>query len=151
VGTPEISTVVRTLWRIKDDKKPPGSGENAKPDLQQLVTQCDVVIWCDSSDEDGDGLEARVHHALRSPESVSRFGGWSLGESTHLVNDLHLLEDARPPKDARVFLLDACGTMTLPVWVDHVGTAATRYAVGRLARLNAAPLPEQLPQIESDG
>lgn len=147
VGRPETSTVVRTLWKIKDLKSPQGSGENAKPDFQQLLTGCEVVIWCDSSAESDDGLERRVTRALTSPAEINRFGGWSLGESTHLVNDAHLLPSAIPPTGTRAFLLDPDGTLTLPVWVDHVGMAGTRYVVGTLAALSAPPSVARLPQI----
>lgn len=147
VGRPETSVVVRTLWKIKDLKSPQGSGENAKPDFQQLLTGCEVVIWCDSSAETGDGLERRVMRALVSPSKIDRFGGWSLGESTHLVNDAHLLRDATAPDGTRAFLLDPDGTLTLPVWVDHVGMVGTRYAVGNLATVSAPPPVDRLPQI----
>ena len=151
VGRAETSVVVRTLWKIKDRKSPQGSGENAKPDFQQLLTGCDVVIWCDSSAEADGGLERRVQHALTLPATIDRFGGWSLGESTHLVNDAWLLPNAAPPDGARAFLLDPVGTMTLPVWVDHVRMAGTRYVVGNLVALRTTPPLDRLPQIEPHG
>lgn len=151
IGAPATSVVVRTLWKVKDRKAPQGSGENAKPDFQQLLTGCEIVIWCDSTEEAGAGLEQRVVRALTSPGEIDRFGGWSLGESTHLVNEAHLLPEAAPPHEAKAFLLNADGTLTLPVWVDHVGMARTKYAVGRLERLSSSPPPERLPQIPGDG
>lgn len=53
IGSPVLSTVVRTVWRVKDRNLSLGTGENAKPDFQQLLTQCELVIWLDSSDEPG--------------------------------------------------------------------------------------------------
>lgn len=147
VGAPEHSIVVRTLWRTKDVNGVQGVGENAKPDFQQLLTGCEVVIWCDSREEEKEGLEDKVQRVLRNPKSLDRFGGWSLGESTHLINDAHLLADGVPPPGTRGFLLDADGTLTLPVWVNHVGMAGTRYAVGSLQPLDAAPRFDQLPRI----
>jgi len=39
--------------------------------------------------------------------------------------------------------------MTLPVWVDHVGSAGTRYVVGDLADTHLEPPPlERMPVIE---
>lgn len=149
IGTPKRSLVVRTLWRTKDLKTPQGEGENAKPDLQQLLTGCEVVIWCDSRDEEGEKLEDRVQRVLRDPWSVDRFGGWSLGESTHLINDVRLLPDGAPPPGTRGFIVDADGALTLPVWVDHVGMAGTRYAVGDLQVLDSAPRFDQLPAIHA--
>ncbi|HVY62875.1 MAG TPA: type I-MYXAN CRISPR-associated protein Cas5/Cmx5/DevS [Planctomycetota bacterium] len=149
LNRPGRSVVLRTLWRIKDRSAPQGSGENAKPDFQQLVVNADLVVWCDSADEPdpGRGLEARVTRAIREPEAVERFGGWSLGESTHLINDLKLLPDGAPPERCEAFLLDPGGTVTLPVWVDHVGTAGTVHATGRFEPIHRPPGRHLLPQV----
>jgi CRISPR-associated protein Cas5t len=150
LNEPEISTVLRTLWRIKDRKTPQGTGENARPDFQQLVIGADLVLWCDSSEEEPSGttLEQRVESALRRPASIERFGGWSLGESTHLIDDAWVIDDHALPRACRTFVLDSEGRMTLPVWVDHVGTTGTRYAVGDLRPLTRAPTSAELPRIE---
>lgn len=150
LNEPAISQVLRTVWKIKDRGAGQGNGQNARPDLQQLVLDADLVVWCDSGGErtPGPTLETRVETAMREPERIERFGGWSLGESTHLVNDATLLPSAAPPSTCRAFLLAEDGTTTLPVWVDHVGTAGTRYAVGSLDRIAAAPDIERLPVIE---
>lgn len=149
LNEPEKSTVLRTLWRIKDAGTPQGNAENARPDFQQLVLNADVVIWCDSSDEPDPthGLESRVIAAVQNPSTVNRFGGWSLGESTHLINDMWLLENGTPPGACRAFFQSPTGNVTLPVWVDHVGSAGTRYAVGQLVETAACPSVEQLPII----
>ena len=148
VGELEQSTVVRTTWRVKSTKSLPGNGENAKPDFQQLLTNASVMIWLDSSDENTEPtLETRIRAAFLDPGSVTRFGGWSLGESTHLVNDAHLLESCKPPDGCRAFMVEEAGTMTLPTWVDHVGTAGTKYAVGTLRTISETPRKEQLAQI----
>jgi CRISPR-associated protein Cas5t len=149
LNTPEHSTVLRTLWRIKEASTPPGNKANARPDFQQLVVDADLVVWCDSSDEPEPerGLETRVREALEAPSTIDRFGGWSLGESTHLINDVWVLDGAAPPGECATFLLDADGDMTLPVWVDHVGSRGTRRAVGRVVEVVEAPPPGQLPQI----
>jgi len=149
LNEPEISTVLRTFWRIKDRKTPQGNSENARPDFQQLVINADLVVWCDSIDEDGatDRLELRVERALREPASVERFGGWSLGESTHLINDASLLATGDPPAACRAFLEEKEGAVTLPVWVDHVGTSGTRYAVGAVRSILRAPEAAQVPRI----
>jgi CRISPR-associated protein Cas5t len=146
---PTHSVVLRTLWRIKDRRLAAGTGENARPDFQALATGAELMIWCDSADEPdaAAGLEARVAAAMIRPETVDRFGGWSLGESTHLVNDATLVPDARPPGPCRAFLMHPDGELTLPVWVDHVGSAGTRYVVGRLEATHAAPPSDRVPQI----
>jgi CRISPR-associated protein Cas5t len=146
-----ISTVVRTTWRIKDMKLPQGVGENAKPDFQQLVIHSDLLVLCDSSEEQArPTLESRVVRALREPSSVVRFGGLSLGESTHLVNDLWLIDNgATLHATAQVFLTSKIGDVTLPVWVDHVGSARTRYGVGSLEPLSQLPAADRLPRIDN--
>lgn len=144
---PGTAVVLRTLWRVKDLKTPPGNKENARPDYQQLRIQSDVVVWLDSAGERGEPtLEQRVRAAFRNPEGVERFGGLSLGESTHLINDAWLI-DPRPPGPCNAFLLDPAGTLTLPTWVDHVGSAGTLFAVGSLAWIEEAPGAARLPII----
>lgn len=148
VGTPPKSIVFRSLWQVKNKDIPRGNGENIGPDLQELLTGLTVLIWCHGSSEPApDTLEERVRRALAHPESVTRFGGWALGESTHLIDSVSELEGARPPAGGRAFLLDSSGSLTLPVWVDHVGSKGTRYAVGRLGAIDRAPAPAELPQI----
>ncbi len=149
LNAPATSTVVRTFWRTKSRKQAQGTGENAGPDFQQLVIDARLVVWCDSGEEPAPaaGLEGRVVRALREPAGVERAGGWSLGESTHLINEARLLPDARPPSECRAFLCQPAGTLTLPVWVDHVGTRLTRYAVGDLVSLSEAPAVHLLPRI----
>lgn len=146
----ELSTVLRTTWRIKDAKTMQGGGENAKPDFQQLVTGADLLVLCEGvSDQSSPTLEERVVTALDDPRSVTRFGGLSLGESTHLVNDLWQLDGPSLPSVARTFLLTAQGSLTLPVWVDHVGSSGTRYAVGDLEEIQHLPELERLPVISA--
>ena len=145
LGQPGQSVVLRTVWRVK--KMPLGSPGNTLPDYQQLLTGVEAVIWLDSSDElreNGPTLEERVAVGLQSPSAISRFGGLSLGESTHLVDEVCLIDDpmrARLPSNGqpRAFLLHPAGRMTLPVWVDHVGSAGTRYVTGDLVECDLAP------------
>lgn len=148
LNEPALSVVLRTVWRVK--RKPLGSVGNTRPDFQQLLSPVELVIWLDSTGEVNrdDTLEARVNAALTQPDQIDRFGGLSLGESTHLVDEV-----CRFPGDAsrsgRVFLRADRGRMTLPVWVDHVGSAATNYVTGDLkVRPLVAPPLEQMPCIE---
>jgi CRISPR-associated protein Cas5t len=148
VNEPAISTVLRTRWRIKDKKTPQGVAENARPDFQQLVLQSKLVVWCDRSGESTrPTLEDRVRAAFLDPSSLTRFGGWSLGESTHLINDATLLTEADPVPEHQLFLTHLEGDITLPVWVDHVGAAGTKYAVGCIERCSARPDPSRLPRV----
>src|SRR5688572_27675696 len=51
VSQPRTSVVLRTVWRIKDKKTSLGTGTNARPDYQQLLSPIELVIWLDSTDE----------------------------------------------------------------------------------------------------
>ena len=117
-----------------------------------------LVIWVDSLEEkssEGEKLEDRVSKALFHPASVNRFGGLSLGESTHLVDEVTPLarmverEPDRLRLAARAFLVKARGRLSLPIWVDHVGSAKTRYATGDLVDCSADHPPEvqSMPKI----
>jgi CRISPR-associated protein Cas5t len=149
LNRPERSAVVRTLWRVKDRNEPLGSGTNARPDYQELLTQVRLAIWLDSSEEVSGGptLEQRVNRALDRSQEIERFGGLSLGESTHLVDEVSRLPIEREP--ARAYVVRERGRLSLPVWVDHVGSAATRYVTGDLIELpTSEPSLEQMPRIE---
>jgi CRISPR-associated protein Cas5t len=156
---PQTSVVLRTVWRVK--KTPLGSPGNTRPDYQQLLTgpSADepfvaLVVWLDSSEEVAaeSVLEMRVREALTTPARISRFGGLCLGESTHLVDEVILLEgknaDRLRGRAGQAFLCADRGRLTLPVWVDHVGSAGTRYATGNLEDGPVQPPPvERMPRI----
>ncbi len=145
------SVVLRSLWRVKDRSKLPGVGNNVRPDYQELVLRSDLLLVCDSRDErtdSGPTLEQRLRDAFERPETVERFGAWSLGESSHLVNDAWLLPGPSLPEACDVFELDAEGQFTFPVWVDHVGTNGTRYARGSLVARRELPQSERVPIID---
>lgn len=138
LNRPKQSVVLRTVWRVK--KTPLGSPGNTRPDYQQLLSPIELVIWLDSRDETDPAkqLESRVGQALDQPETIDRFGGLSLGESTHLVDRVDRFTPTTEQR-GRAFLEAQRGRLTLPVWVDHVGSAGTRYVTGDL---------EELPLIE---
>lgn len=151
---PRTSVVLRTVWRVK--KTPLGSPGNSRPDYQQLLTGVELLVWLDSAGEAGHGptLETRVAAALADPAGVTRFGGLSLGESTHLVDEVSPWERVKgrhAGRAGRAFLTreDRKGRLTLPVWVDHVGSRHSRYATGDLVPLDLldAPAADRLPVI----
>lgn len=144
------STILRTVWRTKRKKLRMGDGNNRTPAQQELLTGVQLVLWLDSVDEKAvePSLEQRVETALTRPEGLKRFGGLSLGESTHLVDEVKLFPGSSE-KTGLIFVCADRGRLTLPVWVDHVGSQGTRYVTGDLL---TAPLttPEEtkLPRIE---
>ena len=163
-GRPAVSTVLRTLWRVKNNNRPQGVRTNASPGHQQLLTHVNLIFWLDSTDEreadDGPSLEQRVAIALDPVRrgETNRFGGLSLGESTHMVDEVSLLTESLRQRlllcfpDAeqrRVFLTAEEGRVDLPVWVDHVGSRGTRSVTGNLKQHALEP-PDRaaVPQID---
>lgn len=162
LNAPPRSTVLRTVWRVKN--KPLGAAGNTRPDWQQLLTGVELAVWLDSSSEapdpaGGPPLEDRVRAALDPARrgDVERFGGLSLGESTHLVDDVSLIAgrvaDGLRARTGRAFLTAPRGRMTLPVWVDHVGSSGTRHETGDLVDRPACdpPPPDRMPVIRPHG
>lgn len=157
LAEPDRSVVLRTVWRVK--KTPLGSPGNIRPDYQQLLTDVRLILWLDSSTEenhDGPTLEERVKIALdpKRRGEIDRFGGLSLGESTHLVNDVALYDSEKASKeesfDAIILRVDPNGLQTWPVWVDHVGAEKTRYVTGSLVPGGLKPPePATMPVIHS--
>ena len=154
LGEPATSVVLRTVWRVKS--RPLGSKGNTRPDYQQLLTGLEIVIWLDSSDEDGEvpNLESRVALALNpaTRKTIVRFGALSLGESTHMVDQIMLLTDELREilrgVRTRSFLIAERGRLSLPVWVDHVGSRDTVHVVGDLVDTDLSrPKTSRMPQI----
>jgi CRISPR-associated protein Cas5t len=149
LSEPQRSQVLRTVWRVKKTKYLPGQKENATPIEQELLTGIELALWLDSAEEtETPTLEERVRNALKDPKQINRFGGLSLGESTHLVNDIRLLETAEDSRQ-RLFTIHPNGPLSLPVWVDHIGRADTRFAVGELCEMPLTPPQKALMPIIS--
>jgi CRISPR-associated protein Cas5t len=159
LSAPELSVVVRTLWRVKDRKQAPGMGENRRPDFQELLSNVRLAVWVRTglAEAARPSLSDRVAAAFERPSEVNRFGGLSLGESPHLVDELRTLRPA-DHGEGRLLLGDAEGDLALPVWPDHVGAAGTRWGQYRLAPAVVGTEPDdgawtvlQRPEKISDG
>jgi CRISPR-associated protein Cas5t len=144
LSEPAYSVILRTTWRVRNAKLGPGLGNNRRPDFQELLTDVRLAVWVrsgkyESSDQ---SLAQRVREAFASPSSVSRFGGLSLGESTHLVNEIGLLR--KRGMDCQMLFAEDEGDLSLPIWPDHVGSATTwgQY------RLIETHIPKESPQEE---
>lgn len=131
LSEPSYSVVLRTLWRVKDRKEGPGLGNNRRPDFQELLTDTRLAVWIrkGASEQNDPSLAVRVQEAILRPSGLSRFGGLSLGESTHLVDEIVMLDD-RLIK-GRLLMPQDEGDLSLPIWPDHVG-AFTRWGQYRL-------------------
>lgn len=118
LSQPEVSVVLRTVWRIKE-KSPPGLGSNRRPDYQEILTGLELCIWVGPGE-----LAQRLQEAAANPQSIVRYGGLSLGESRDLINDLDWFP-AWPKREALWLTVDPQGDLPLPLWVDHVGSKCT--------------------------
>lgn len=132
LSEPHYSVVLRTLWRVKDKNAGAGLGTNRRPDFQELLTDIQLAVWIRKGDDEGSdtSLATRVEMVLNNPETVSRFGGLSLGESTHLVDSVSRLQSQSLL--GRVLVAAEDGDLSLPVWPDHVGSK-TRWGQYRLS------------------
>jgi CRISPR-associated protein Cas5t len=147
---PQIATTLRKLSRYKYGVP----GKQAKlgnaPDFVETLCGIDFLCWVDSSGEyDAEQtLEQRIVTALTTPESIDRYGILCLGLSDDAVNDVQLCE----PIEGEWYRLvpDNMGAIELPVWVDHVGAANTRwqrYQLDTRATTVTAPTFDQWTEI----
>ncbi len=126
VSEPSYSVVLRTMWRVKKKDSGLGLGENRRPDFQELLTDLQLVVWIRRGDSEKNqiSLAGRIKETLSNPSLINRFGGLSLGESTHLVNEVKLLEISNL-SFGQLLLNDEEGELSLPIWTDHVGSKTT--------------------------
>ncbi len=126
LSQPQKSQVLRKMRRFKvkdySDKK------NTIPEHQEILTDIKFILWIDSS---GEGVKPtlveRIYQAKTNPAGVKRFGCLYLGESSNLVNSVRLASEKYLKRDKRWLVKDDEGFMTLPYWVDHVGSRGTRW------------------------
>lgn len=126
LSEPEKSTVIRSIHRFKT--KNIYDPKNNKPDYQELLTNIEFVVWVDTGvDTAKPNLVQRLQQAFTNPASIHRFGGLCLGKSRDLVNDVTLLPENYCAELMRWLIRDEYGLLTLPYWVDHVGSRGTRW------------------------
>jgi len=136
IKIPEVSTILRTAWRIKNKKKPVGTESNRRPDFQDILAGLEIGIWV------RDGELAKRLRSIQNPYEITRFGGLSLGESRDLVNDVVYSPHWNGVR-GHLLVIDPSGQYPLPVWVDHVGSAGTRW---EQFRLHEMALSDSLPE-----
>lgn len=116
----EISTVLRTTWRVKSNAGP-GIGNNKRPDYQEILTGLEFGVWIADCI-----LVDTIKNLIQNPCSIDRFGGLSLGESRDLVDEVRFNPHWGDSKGLWL-VNDKRGRYPLPVWVDHVGSKGTRW------------------------
>ena len=127
LSDPERSVVLRTCWRVKDRKIPPGTGTNRRPDFQEILSGVQLAIWVKPGE-----LASMIEAFGTDFSSIERFGGLSLGESRDLVNDVKWFPNFSESKKGNWLVREPSGDLPLPIWVDHVGSKGTVYKQFRL-------------------
>lgn len=126
LSQPQKSTVIRTFRRFK--KKDIHDPTNSRPDYQELLTDIRFIVWIDSqNDKSQPSLSERLEQAFANPASINRFGGLCLGESRDLVNSVKILSENSLNQCVQMLVQDEDGLLTLPYWVNHVGSSGTQW------------------------
>jgi CRISPR-associated protein Cas5t len=135
IGTPKLSTILKKLSRFKYGVPAKQAKLGNAPDYMEIVCGIRFILCVDSTAEQRrPSLEERVTLAVDTPKSVTRSGILCLGLSDDLVDRVGRLPADIPPS-VDWLLADPAGSLELPVWVDHVGSADTRW---RRYRIEAA-------------
>jgi CRISPR-associated protein Cas5t len=129
---PQIATTLRKLSRYKYGVPSKQSKLGNAPDFIETLCDIEFLCWVSSAQERSDlaTLESRIVEAIDAPERVDRYGLLCLGLSDDAVNDISFCNDIGG-KWHRL-IPDQTGSLELPVWVDHVGSAKTRWNRYRL-------------------
>ncbi len=122
-----------------------------RPDYQELVLWLKFWVWVRDADEkdeqvgeNADRIVQNIRNALDpgTRGSIVRYGGLSLGESSHLVNEIR---EKTPHDEGRFLQKDDGGFLTMPVWVDYSEENKSRIETFSLS--DPMPLPQR-PQEE---
>ena len=150
LSQPQKSQILRKMrgFKIKDYS----DGRNTIPEHQEILTEIKFIVWIDSSEEEVKlTLVERIYNAKTNPASVRRFGCLYLGESSDLVNSVRLASQKCLEQDKWWLVKDDEGNMTLPYWVDHVGSRGTRWLRYSLSKINVnTPLLSSWTVIHTD-
>lgn len=126
LSIPEKSVILRKIRRFKHEDLT--SSENSRPDYQEILTEIEMLVWVDASqDKSEPNLSQRIQQGIEDPSSLERFGSLSLGESSHLVDSIDLLLTGYEGGKLQWLVRDRFGWLTLPYWVDHIGSVGTRW------------------------
>jgi CRISPR-associated protein Cas5t len=141
LSQPKKSKVLRQLRRFK--VKNYSDSRNTIPEYQEILTDIRFIV-CVASGAEGvqPTLAKRVEQALTHPTAVQRFGCLYLGESNDLVNVVKLVSDDYRSESRRWLIRDDEGLMTLPYWVDHVGSRGTRWLRYQLQEIATQSPPD---------
>jgi CRISPR-associated protein Cas5t len=151
---PHIATTLRKLSRYKYGVSSKQAKLGNAPDFVEILCGIDFLCWVDSSGEHSAGqtLEQRIVAALTIPEGIDRYGVLCLGLSDDAVNDVRLCETIEG--EWYRLVPHNMGAIELPVWIDHVGAAHTRWQRYQLdvhATTVTTPTLDQWTEITAPG
>lgn len=139
LSIPYKSVNLRTLHRFESS-----TSRIPKPELYELLANIEFIVAISGQEEEENPtLLERIVEAIHRPEDLDRFDPLYLGESNHLVNQIFIRSEL--PKDKCLYWLiqDPNGDLTLPYWVDHVGSRRTRWRRYLIEEYQVEEPPEQ--------
>jgi CRISPR-associated protein Cas5t len=129
---PKLTTVLKKLSRYKYGVPSKQAKLGNAPDYMEVVCGLEFTVWVDSAVEGREPtLESWIRAAIDTPEVIDRTGILCLGLSDDLVGDVRRLTPGQT-RSVEWLVPDPRGAIDLPVWVDHVGSADTRWRRFRL-------------------
>lgn len=141
LSKPAKSVTLRAMRRFKMKKL--DHKENTRPDFQEILTGIELMIWVNEGEEKAKpSLCDRIIEAFQHPASVSRFGALCLGESRDLVNSIDLVTEVEPNPNLKYLIQDQSGDLSLPYWVDYVGSKDTQWLRYSLEKHSSTTLPD---------
>jgi CRISPR-associated protein Cas5t len=126
LSEPAKSVTLRKTRRFKTKKI--DDPVNSRPDFQELLTGIEFIVWIAKGEERAQpNLSDRLVDAFANPASVNRFGALCLGESRDLLNRIDLLAENNRSQSLQWLIRDEYGYLSLPYWIDYVGSRKTRW------------------------
>jgi CRISPR-associated protein Cas5t len=124
---PPIATTLRKLRRYKYGVPGKQTKLGNAPDFVETLCNIEFLCWVDSSLEKNQArhLESRIIEAIETPNKIERYGLLCLGLSDDAVNDISICQHVEG--EWHRLIPSAAGPTELPVWVDHIGSAKTRW------------------------
>ena len=141
LSQPQKSTVLRKMRRFKASFL--GDPKNTSPEHQEILTDIRFIVWVESSQEEVKStLVERIKQAKANPSVVKRFGCLYLGESNDLVSSIRLVKEPHLSQSKQWLVKNNTGNITLPYWVDHIGSRGTRWQRYCLEELDLKTPPD---------